>query len=194
MPDGQHLYGCPQTLFKFHPDFDRALAGILDADPNAELILIEGRVPRWTNDLKRRLRRTLPEAGRRVRFLPALPNASFLKLLAACDVLLDPFPFGGGNTTLEGLAMGTPMVTLPSDYLSGRITSALLKRLELDWCIAGDVGEYVERAVALATQPERRGQVTARLADRAAELFDQPQAAREWPQQLVLLMESGRGK
>ena len=115
LPDGKRLYGCPQTLFKIHPDFDQALAGILDADPQGFLVFIEGRVSRWTDNLKRRFRRTLPDSGRRVHFLPAIPNADFLKLLACCDVLLDPYPFGGGNSTLKALAVGTPVVPLPGD-------------------------------------------------------------------------------
>src|SRR5260370_5021958 len=28
------LYGCPQTLFKFHPEFDALLAGVLRGAPN----------------------------------------------------------------------------------------------------------------------------------------------------------------
>ncbi|HAC90680.1 MAG TPA: TIGR03032 family protein, partial [Planctomycetaceae bacterium] len=95
LPEEGRLYGCPQTLFKFHPDFDQALAGILETDPSGLLVLIDGRVPRWTSELQRRFRRTLPQSGRRVRFLPSLPNTDFLKLLAVCDVLQDPFPYGG---------------------------------------------------------------------------------------------------
>ena len=43
-----NLYICPQALFKFHPDFDEVLAGILRADENGRLILIEGKFKHWT--------------------------------------------------------------------------------------------------------------------------------------------------
>lgn len=187
LPERKRLYGCPQTLFKFHPHFDQALAGILDADPEGILVLIEGRVSRWTDDLKRRFRRTLPDGGRRVHFVPAVPNADFLRLLACCDVLLDPYPFGGGNTTLEALAVGTPLVTLPGEFLCGRISAGLLKQLGLDECIVQDTAEYIQKCVELAGEPGKRQAITELIADRAGGLFDQPQAARQWLQQLLEL-------
>jgi protein O-GlcNAc transferase len=77
-----HTYVCPQTLFKFHPDFDEILAGILNDDPLAEIVLLEGRVAHWTNGLKQRFEKTLPDAKSRVRFLPAMPRDEFMNLLA----------------------------------------------------------------------------------------------------------------
>lgn len=44
-----------------------------------------------------------------------------------CDVHLDPFPHGGGVTTLEACLMGVPTVTLMGDYVSGRISASVLK-------------------------------------------------------------------
>ena len=36
-----------------------------------------------------------------------------LVFLAAAAVVVDPFPFGGGVTSLEALSVGTPVVTAP---------------------------------------------------------------------------------
>ena len=54
LTEEQHVYLCPQTLFKFHPDFDEVLAAILKADPDAVVVLIAGRVAEWTQRLQRR--------------------------------------------------------------------------------------------------------------------------------------------
>ena len=45
------------------------------------------------------------------------------------DVVLDTFPFGGGVTSLQTLAMGAPLVTLPSRFLRGRLTLALYRQM-----------------------------------------------------------------
>lgn len=167
----RNLYLCPQTLFKFHPDFDALLAGILNADRNAELVLLEGRVRHWTVQLKRRFERTLPDAGRRVRFLPALPREDFLKLLSAADVILDPPHFGGGHTSYEALAIGAPVVTLPGEFLRSRITQALYRKMGFVDLIANSADEYVQTAVRLATDKEFRLATSQRIQQLSPVLF-----------------------
>jgi uncharacterized protein (TIGR03032 family) len=168
----RHLYICPQTLFKFHPDFDAVLAGILQADPEAELALLEGRVPNWTARLKRRLARTLGDHLAPVRFLPAQPNPEYLQLLAAADVMLDPYPYGGGNTSYEALAVGTPLVTWPSDLARGRITLALCHKMGWTDCVVASAEQYIELAVRLGTDEAYRESIRARIRATSGRLFE----------------------
>jgi uncharacterized protein (TIGR03032 family) len=125
------IYLCPQTLFKFHPEFDSILARILERDREGELVLIEGRTSNWTALLKERFARAMPNVADRIRWLPAQPNQDFLQLSALANVVLDPIHFGGGNTSYEALAVGTPVVTLPGRFLRSRITRALYAKLGL---------------------------------------------------------------
>ena len=70
--------------------------------------------------------------------MAAQPNADLLQLLASADVILGPFPFGGGNTTYEPLAVGTPVVTYPGRFLRGRISDALYHRMGMRSLVATD--------------------------------------------------------
>ena len=144
-----HTYLCPQTLFKFHPDFDEVLAGILGSYPKAEVVLLEGRVPHWTNRLKQRFERTLPGGSSRVRFLPAMLRTDFLNALASADVILDPLHFGGGHTSYEALAVGTPVITLPGEFLRSRITQALYRRMGFTELIVASAEQYIDTAVRM---------------------------------------------
>ncbi len=159
------LYLCPQTLFKLHPDFDAVLLAILRADPRGRILLMGG-PPRWERKIRARMGH--PE---RVDFLPSVPRSAFLSLLASADVMLDPFPFGGGNTTLEAIAAGTPVVTLPTPLLRGRITAALLEIVGAADCIAETPEDYVRLAVGLD-----RAAVSARISRGAHRVFDQRSA------------------
>jgi uncharacterized protein (TIGR03032 family) len=177
-PD-RHVYLCPQTLFKMHPEFDGILNGILQRDPAGELVLIEGRQPQWTRLLRERFERTMPGVVSRIRFLPSQPNADFLRLNAAADVLLDTIHFGGGNTSYEGLALGIPIVTLPGPYLRSRITHALYRKMDVMDCVVDSADSYVDLAVRLGTEPEFRASKSRKILDASGVLFEDPAEVRE---------------
>ncbi|WP_010586090.1 TIGR03032 family protein [Schlesneria paludicola] len=179
LPAGKRLYLCPQTLFKFHPLFDRVLKGILEADPDAELVVLEGRVSAWTDRLKQRWATALPDASRRVRFLPTVPREQFFQLLNLADVVLDPFPFGGGNSSYEALSMGVPIVTLPSEYLCGRITHALYQKIGHTSDITRSHEDYVHKALKIANQSADKAAQRQDLQTAAHKLFQDLEEVRE---------------
>jgi protein O-GlcNAc transferase len=63
------------------------------------------------------------------------------------DIALDPFPHGGGMTTLDALWMGVPVVTAPGQTISSRLAAATLTAAGLSEFIATDYRRYVELAV-----------------------------------------------
>jgi predicted O-linked N-acetylglucosamine transferase (SPINDLY family) len=177
--DSDRLYICPQTLFKMHPDFDALLGEILRRDSHGKLALIEGRTANWTRQLQARLARTIPDVASRIHWLPALPNADFLQLLAAADVMLDPLHFGGGNTSYEAFAVGLPVVTLPGPYLRSRITQALYRKMAsqatrnaLDAVVASSAETYADLACELAAEGPTRARTRKWLAEQSSILFE----------------------
>ena len=71
------------------------------------------------------------------------------------DMQLDPFPQGGGVTTVEGLLMGVPCVTLLGERVPGRVSASFSQPLGLDDLVAQTEDEYVEIAVRLAQDVDR---------------------------------------
>ncbi len=66
------------------------------------------------------------------------------------DIALDPFPFPGGATSVQGIWMGVPLITLQGDRMLSRQGENILHNIGLpDW-IAKDEDEYVELAVRKA--------------------------------------------
>jgi protein O-GlcNAc transferase len=174
-----HLYVCPQSLFKLHPDDDAVFRQIVEQDPLARILLIEGQQPAWAELLRERMSRTMGDASGRVHFVPRQPQADFQRLLELADVVLDPLHFGGGNTSYETFAVGTPIVTLPGDFLRSRITYALYRWMGIDECIAIDAANYVAKAVRLASDPAWRAQVRARIMSEHHKLYENPAGVRE---------------
>ena len=193
LADGRHLYLCPQSLLKIHPDFDVAIAGILRRDPAGEVVLIAGRQPYWRQRLEERFAATIPDGVDRIRFVPHQRRADFLQLIGLCDVVLDPFHFGGGNTTYEALAAGIPIVTWPSAYMRGRITAACYQKMGVSDCIASDRAAYVDLAVRLATDRDYREAIRAGILSRNDVLFEDTQAVVEL-ERFFLRAATGSGK
>ncbi|WP_413441535.1 tetratricopeptide repeat protein [Synechococcus sp. MIT S1220] len=71
------------------------------------------------------------------------------------DVALDPAPYGGATTSVEALAMGTPVVTLKGAGMVGCLTSSLLEHGDCSAWIAENADEYVRIAVGLSKQGVR---------------------------------------
>jgi predicted O-linked N-acetylglucosamine transferase (SPINDLY family) len=75
-----------------------------------------------------------------------MDGTSFKRVIELADVLLDPPAWSGGNTTLEGLASGKPVVTLPGEFMRGRHGLAFLTQAKMGSLIARGEDDYVRLA------------------------------------------------
>lgn len=196
LPEIGTLYGCPQSLFKFHPDFDAVLATIASGDPTGWIIMLEGKHSSWSGLLKARWKKSFPVLLDRVLFLPRMPRDRFTALQARIDVLLDPAHFGGGNTFYEAMIYGTPMVTFPGTFMRSRIAATGYWQMGVeDAPVASSLEEYALLALSLGRDPERRN--TLRQASKEAagrELFADMSAVREFEAFLTAsVVAAGRG-
>lgn len=182
LPEAGTLYGCPQSLFKFHPDFDAVLAAIAKGDPTGHIVLIEGRHRRWREQLCTRWAKTFPALPDQVLFLPNMPRQRFMALQGRMDVLLDPIHFGGGHTFYEAMVYGVPVVTWPGHFLRGRIAGGLYRQMGVPEApVAWNLDDYAPLALALGRDPDRRRRLRQVLTEAAGwELFADMRAVREF--------------
>lgn len=101
----------------------------------------------------------------RIDVLPFMPLPDFLATFRGVDVALDPFPYGGGTTTLHTLWMGVPVIALDGESELARATPATLRGVGAGEFAAATVERYVELAVALARDPAPIAAVRMRLRD-----------------------------
>jgi predicted O-linked N-acetylglucosamine transferase (SPINDLY family) len=181
-------YHCPQNLFKLHPDFDAALRAILERDPQGEIVLVDSGRP-WTSQLRARLQRSLGALAARVRIAPRMAHAEFLRHIGSADVILDPFYFGGCNSSCDAFALGAPVVTLPGFLLPGRFTLALYREMGIDGAVARSPEEYVELALGIARS---RDELARRIEKRHPVLFERPDCGRALGAALLEIAEKGR--
>jgi protein O-GlcNAc transferase len=168
-----HLYACPVTLFKFQPDFDHAIARILDADPLGRFLYIAIGEPFFVPTLRNRFIRSYPHLASRLHTLPVLGIEQFKGFLQEADAVLDSFYFGGGTTAYYAFAAGAPVITLPGPYLRGRGTYAAYAAMGIPDPIAEDFDDYVAKALRLASDPAWRRDLGRRILERLPVLFEQ---------------------
>lgn len=106
------------------------------------------------------------KAGIRIHWMPQIATPDYMRLMQLCDVSLDTQAWNGGNTTIEALALGTPVVSLPTEFMRGRHGVAFLKMAGCESLLVETPEDYVR----LATDPERLKDAITRAEARA--LFD----------------------
>lgn len=167
------LYGCLQSLFKLHPQFDAVLAEIARRDPDGWLVFAEAGHPSWMKVLRRRWAERFPEIEARAIFQPRRGMAGYLSLVAEMDMLLDPPRFGSGATFYDAMQWGVPVITWPGEFARGRVVSGLYGQMQAGAELVVDrLADYAGRAVSLGADPVRREALRATLAEAARrELF-----------------------
>ena len=183
LPSTAHVYLCPQTLMKFHVAFDRALRQILERDPDGFLVVVfNSNQPLWRQTLEGRWRQTLGPLIRRVRFSPSLLQEDFVRLLSVAHVMLDPYPWGGGVTSLEAFAVGTVVVTLPRQQSVVQLAAGFYRKMGLgdDLVVASNEAAFVDAACQVANDPALRLDLSARIQGAQGALYNDTSAVREW--------------
>ena len=173
LPPHGPLLLCPQSLFKIHPDNDNLLARLLRELPEASLVCFEGRDVQLSAQFRDRLA-TAGIAADRVRMLPQCVHDDFLRINTLCDVMIDTLHWSGGNTSLDALACGLPVVTLPGRFMRGRQSAGMLQLMGIDELVARDPDDYVRIVSRLLADGGWRDGLAARIREGRARVFDDP--------------------
>jgi len=171
LPVDGPLLICPQSLFKLMPQFDEALRRILDASPTAHVLLPQARHAGQVAAVTKRFERTLGLHAKRVTFFPRRSRTEFVELVAACDVLLDPFPVGGGITTWDALMTGIPIVTWPGQQMRGRFALSALQQMGVTTTIAHNLDSYVAITLRLLADADERTAIRTAISSQAQSVF-----------------------
>jgi predicted O-linked N-acetylglucosamine transferase (SPINDLY family) len=133
------------------------------------------------------------DAGRITLEGPSLRH-EYLASYSRVDIALDPFPFPGGTTTVEGLYQGVPVVARRGDRFLSHAAESIAHAAGLaDW-IAADDDEYVEKAVRFSTDVRTLAELRRGLRDQVVRspLFDGARFARGFESALWQMWEARR--
>lgn len=157
---------CLQTLHKYLPHHDEIFVRIAKKVPKAQFVFGRKNSP-LASKLQKRLRKAFKNQGLdssdHIVFLPEMNLSTYLGLCKQAHLFLDTPVNSGLLSSIEALETGIVPVTLSGDYMRSRQTAELLKMLDVEDTIANDIEEYIEIAIDLANNEEKRKAISAKI-------------------------------
>ncbi|ELP54339.1 tetratricopeptide repeat family protein [Microcystis aeruginosa TAIHU98] len=149
-----------QSLFKYLPENDDIFPRIAQQVTNSQFIFICHRSEFVTHCFQSRLSQAFNRYGLNWQdygvMMPQLEQNDYFQLNLLADIYLDNLSWSGGNTTLEAIACQLPVVTCPGEFMRGRHSYAILKKLGITETIATDKNHYIEIAIRLGLDNQWR--------------------------------------
>jgi predicted O-linked N-acetylglucosamine transferase (SPINDLY family) len=149
--NGYVTFGSFHGAMKFAPGVRGLWAEILARVPASRFVAIGVPAGRAQDALVRDL--GIPRE--RITIVPYVALQDYMRWYDAVDIILDPAPYSGANTTCDALFMGVPVITAPGIRTASRSAASILTAAGLGEFIADGANDYVRRAVDLAGEPER---------------------------------------
>lgn len=165
LPDRGFVFCCFSNHYKITEEMFAAWMEILRRVDHSVLWLIDDNV--WSSA-------NFADAARNAGIDPArIVSASrtspleYLAYLDAADLFLDTYPYNAGTIASDAIRMHLPLVTLSGQSFASRMAGRLLAALGAREGVAVSVDDYVEKAVALATDRNRYDAYKLRFTDDA---------------------------
>jgi predicted O-linked N-acetylglucosamine transferase (SPINDLY family) len=179
LQSGHVTFGCLNNFCKINDGVLSLWAQVLGAVPGSRLLLLapRGHAREWALA-------GLQQGGvapERVEFADKEPRRQYLELYHQIDLSLDPFPYNGHTTSLDGFWMGVPIVTLVGRTVVGRAGWSQLCNLGLQELAAQTPEAYVALVTQLAGDLPRLQELRGTLRERTerSPLMDGPRFARQ---------------
>jgi predicted O-linked N-acetylglucosamine transferase (SPINDLY family) len=175
------IYFCAQSLFKFNPLFDDYIIDILQKNQKSILIILNN--DSKTQVLKRYNNKNITN---RIHIFPMMQHFLYMNLIYISDIILDPYPFGGCNSSLEAFSMNKVVVTHESDMINGRFTSGFYKKMGLNNLICKTKKDYINLANKL-TNTKFRNNIENKIKQNNSQLFNDNDSINEWTNKIIEL-------
>jgi predicted O-linked N-acetylglucosamine transferase (SPINDLY family) len=102
--------------------------------------------------------------GEHVTVYPHQPYAPYMQVIGACDMFINPFPFGNTNGIIDTVSAGLVGVCKSGPEVHEHIDEGLFRRLGMpDWLIAHTTEDYILATLRLAANHTERAWLRNRL-------------------------------
>jgi protein O-GlcNAc transferase len=185
-------FGCFNNVSKLNDGVVRVWSKIIAAVPQSRMFL---KAPQFIyGKTKESLCSQFAKCGiesSRLIMEPPDSRNDYLKSYNDVDIVLDPFPYPGGTTSIEGLWMGVPFITKKGDRFYSHNGETILHNIGLPEWIAADEDDYVRKAIEFSKDVDALAKLRKGLRDQilASPLFDAERFARNFEKAMFEIWE-----
>jgi predicted O-linked N-acetylglucosamine transferase (SPINDLY family) len=185
-------FGCFNSFSKVTKKVMTLWAKILHEIPKSRLFLKARQLgdPQLVNETKEFFY-TLGIPTDRLLFEGSTNRVDYFSSYNKVDIALDPFPYPGGTTSVEGLWMGVPVITKKGNcFIAHNGETIAHNSGQADW-IAQDDDEYIAKAVRFSTDLQALARLRSGLRAQvlASPLFDAKRFARNFEKAMFEIWE-----
>ena len=148
--------------------------------PNVFIIFVNGIGEQSHETL---LKEKLAKYMDRIIILPKLATSNYYELIKLSYLILDTYPHGGCNSTLESFYYNKIVITYPSKFLRGRFTQGFYKKMGiLDECncIVSSLDEYIEKIIFFLNNPNEKEKIEQLININKHKLYNDLESVYEW--------------
>ena len=183
LPEDRPLLLSLQSTFKYVPQNDSVFADIAEQNPEALILLVghmgyQGVADRLLARMSRAFEKRKLKIDEHIRVLPRLDYPDYMGLFAIAHHTLDTIDWNGGNSSFQSFSLDCPVVTLPTDFMRGRHTVAMLEQMKIPELVANSRENYVEISSRLLKQPAFYNEMKERISHQKTQLFGQLDVAK----------------
>lgn len=162
LPEGAFIFCCFNNIYKITPETFKRWMKILQRVPNSVMWFYYN-YPEAPENLKREAQVLGIDASRLI-FSPYLKMSEHMERNVLADLFLDSLPYNAHTTASDALWANVPVLTLQGKSFAGRVAASLLHAIEMPELITYTEQEFEDRAVDLATRPEKLAALKVKLA------------------------------
>lgn len=145
LPEGKLIYCNFNSNYKITPLIFETWMEILKEVPESVFwVYCNNKITR-KNLLKEAKLKNIDE--KRIVFAKKLENKEHLKRIKLADIFLDTFPYGAHTTASDAIRMGLPLITIEGETFASRVSSSILKQVNLEELIVSNIQNYKKIAI-----------------------------------------------
>jgi predicted O-linked N-acetylglucosamine transferase (SPINDLY family) len=185
LPEDAFVFSCFNNIYKITPETFKRWMKVLKRVPNSVMWFYYN-YPEAPENLKREAQALGIDASRLI-FSPYIKMAEHIERNVLADLFLDSLPYNAHTTASDALWANVPVLTLHGKSFAGRVAASLLHAIEMPELITYTEQEFEDRAVDLATHPEKLAALKAKLSKNrlTTPLFDTKLYTRHFESALI---------